>query len=243
MKIFRPLSWLYRIYFLLLFFGSLLLLYPAFYYFLNKESRHNYAFKLKRFWAYVLSLGSFAPLVVKRKYKSLPEPPYIICANHTSFIDIIYMYIMFPDLFLFMGKKELLKWPLFGVFFRKMDIAVNRRNPKEALRALEQVSREIEKGKSFALFPEGTIPTTVPKMKPFKNGAFNLAIKHQIPIVPVTFKNNYKILEEALWGKARPGIARAVIHEPVNVKGMTEQDLVTLRTQIFQLINAELDEH
>lgn len=239
MKIFRPLSWIYRIYFLLVFFGSLALLYPLFYYLLNKEGRHPKAFALKRAWAYFLSLANFAPLKVSRpQHFELPEAPYIICANHTSFLDIIYMYIIFPDLFLFMGKKELLKWPLFGIFFRKMDIAVNRRSPKEALKSLELASAEINKGKSFALFPEGTIPPSVPKMKPFKNGAFNLAIKHQIPIVPVTFLNNYKILDEKLGGKACPGIAKTVIHAPIETKGLTEEDLIPLRTHVFETIES-----
>jgi 1-acyl-sn-glycerol-3-phosphate acyltransferase len=244
MKIFRPLGWIYRIYFALVFFASLFVLYPFFWYLLNDEKRHPRAFKLKRKWAYFLSIASLAPLKVKRpKDFKLPPPPYIICANHTSFLDIIYMYIMFPDLFLFMGKKELLKWPLFGIFFRKMDIAVDRSNPRAAVESLKLVSAEIQKGKSFALFPEGTIPATVPVMKSFKNGAFTVAIENQVPIIPVTFLTNHEILAENPSGIARPGIARVIIHNPVETKGLTSEDLIPLRTQLFDIIKAGLDEY
>jgi 1-acyl-sn-glycerol-3-phosphate acyltransferase len=244
MKILRPLGFVYRLYFALIFFGSLFVLYPAFYYLLDKEERHPKAFKLKRAWAYFLTIACLAPIVVKRDESfQLPPPPYIICANHTSFLDIIYMYVMFPDLFLFMGKSELLKWPLFGIFFRKMDIAVNRKNPRAAVDSLRLVTAEIQKGKSFALFPEGTIPATVPVMKGFKNGAFSVAIENQVPIVPVTFLNNHLIMSEHLTGSAHPGIARAIVHNPIATEGMTMEDLIPLRTQIFQIIKSGQHEH
>lgn len=244
MKILRPLGWIYRLYFALLFFGSLLILYPAFYYLLDKEERHPKAFKLKRRWAYFLSIASLAPIKVTRPTNyTLPPPPYIICANHTSFLDIIYMYIIFPDLFLFMGKSELLKWPLFGIFFRKMDIAVNRRNPREAIESLKLVTAEIKKGKCFALFPEGTIPNTVPVMKAFKNGAFTVAIENQVPIVPLTFLNNHRILSERLNGTAHPGIAKVVLHEAVTTTGLSMEDLIPLRTQVYNIIKSGQHEH
>jgi len=124
-----------------------------------------------------------------------------------------------------------------------MDIAVDRSNPRAAIESLKLVSAEIQKGKSFALFPEGTIPTTVPVMKSFKNGAFTVAIENQVPIIPVTFLTNHEILAENPSGMARPGIARVVIHNPVETKGLTPEDLIPLRTQLFDIIKAGLDEY
>ena len=175
----------------------------------------------------------------------LPEPPYVICCNHSSYIDIIQMYNVIPRYFLFIGKYELLKWPLFNMFFKGMNIAVNRTDRGEAARAFRKAAQAIDRGTSIAIFPEGTIPAFTPRMKPFKDGAFKLAIEKQVPIVPVTFLNHWRLFgdPEDLLSRGHPGIARAVVHPAVETRGLTDADLVVLRHRLFDLIEAPLLEH
>ncbi len=155
------------------------------------------------------------------------------------------MYRVIPRYFIFMGKDELLKWPLFGLFFRRQDIAVNRRSASGAGRAFTRAKEVLLNGDALAMFPEGTIPKHAPKLKPFKDGAFKLAIECQVPIVPVTFINHWKMLgnAESIWGKARPGVSRVVIHKPVPTAGLTDKDLLALRQQVFNTIETTLKEN
>jgi 1-acyl-sn-glycerol-3-phosphate acyltransferase len=143
-----------------------------------------------------------------------------------------------------MGKQELDKAPLFRIFFREMNILVDRSSNTASHRAFMRAGQDIDKGDSVFLFPEGTI-SSFGKLRGFKNGAFKLAIDKQVPIVPVTYLNNWKLLQNGGFFKAhgRPGISRVVIHEPIPTAGMTEKDLVSLRTKVYEIIQKELDDY
>lgn len=239
--VFMPFRLLYKLWVGFVFFMSLIVLYIPFRILLYTENRYQKAFVLKRIWSWFLSVFMLMP--VRKKFLApLPEPPYVVCSNHSSYIDTVLMYRVIPRYFLFMGKYELLKWPLFNIFFKGMNIAVNRTSHVEAHKAFMKAEQRIDEGASIAIFPEGTISPNAPEMIKFKNGAFKMAVEKQVPIVPVTFKNNYKLFgdPEVLLSRGRPGISNAVVHPAIPTKGLTENDLVSLRTQVFDVINAEL---
>lgn len=239
--LFLPLRWVYKLYFAGVFFLSLVLLYIPFRVLLYKPRRYRRAFRLKRRWAFFLQWASLVPTRVERRAE-LPASPYVICSNHSSYLDIIQMYNVIPEYFLFMGKYELLKWPLFNIFFKDMNIAVNRGNRIEAANAFRRAAQAIDKDISIAIFPEGTIPVTTPRMKVFKDGAFRLAIEKQVPIVPVTFLDHWRLFGEPteFMSRARPGLARVVVHPAIATKGLTESDLVALRKQVYDTIEEPL---
>ncbi len=239
--LFLPLRWLYKLWVGLVFTISLLVLYIPFRVLLYKPQRYHRAFRLKRIWAAFLQWASVVPLRVHRK-APLPAAPYVICCNHGSYLDIIQMYNVVPAYFLFMGKYELLRWPLFNIFFKGMNIAVNRGSRIEAAKAFRRAAQAIDRGTSIAIFPEGTIPGFAPRLKPFKDGAFKLAIEKQVPIVPITFLDHWRLFGEPaeLFSRARPGISRAVVHAPIPTTGLGEGDLVDLRRRVFETIEAPL---
>ncbi len=179
---------------------------------------------------------------VKNKHYIKKEESYVITPNHSSYLDILILYQTFTQYFVFMGKKELANVPVFNVFFKQMNITVDRKSIRDGKRSMEKCSAELDKGHSVVLFPEGTISAIVPEMLKFKNGAFKLAIEKQVPVIPITFLTNYKRLEMSglFSGKAGPGIARTIIHEPISTKGMTEENIPALRDKVFNIINAEL---
>lgn len=239
--LFLPLRWLYKLWFVLVFFTSLLVLYIPFRILLYTPQRYVKAFRLKRVWARYLAWASGVPPRIVRS-APLPEPPYVICCNHGSYIDIIQMYNVIPRYFLFIGKYELLKWPLFNIFFKGMNIAVNRGDRAEAAKAFRKAAHAIDRGISIAIFPEGTIPAHAPRMKSFKDGAFKLAVEKQVPIVPVTFMDHWRYFGEPLelLSRARPGIARVVIHDPIPTAGLTDADVVGLRRKVYEVIEGPL---
>ena len=232
---------LYKLWFVLVFLASLVVLYIPFRILLRKPSGYPAAFKLMRMWGGFLALFSLVPLRIQWEQR-MPPPPYIVCLNHGSYLDIIHTFNVLPEYFLFMGKQELLRWPLFNIFFKDMHIAVNRDNGMEAARALLKAGQALDRGISVSIFPEGTIPKSAPRMLPFKDGAFRLAIKKQVPIVPITFLDNWKLLgdPEDLWSRARPGIARVIVHAAIPTEGLGPADVNNLRQRAFEAVEAPL---
>ena len=239
-----PFRLAFKLWFFLVFVVSMVTLYLPFKFLLYREERYRAAFKLKRIWGFFLQWVSLVPQRTEWR-GPLPEPPYVIVANHSSYIDIVHMFNLIPDYFLMMGKYELQRWPLFRIFFKGMDIAVNRGSHNEAAKAFRRAAAALDRGDCVALFPEGTIPLDVPRMKPFKDGAFRMAVEKQVPIVPVTFTNHWRLFgdPEDLLSRGHPGIARAVVHPSVPTLGLTEADVITLRKQVFALIEGPLLEY
>ena len=143
-----------------------------------------------------------------------------------------------------MAKFELNKAPLFNIFFKDMQISVNRESRLNSHKAFIRAGEELDMGHNVFIFPEGTIFSNG-VLRNFKNGPFKLAIEKQVPILPITFKNNWRLLQNGGFFKSygRPGISTAIIHPPIQTKGMTEENIVDLRTKVFNLINDTLNKN
>ena len=100
-----------------------MLLYLPFRILLSREEWYGKAFQLKKFWSGLLQKMIFCP--VRYEVRSpLPEGAFIIASNHSSHLDTVFLYRIMPRYFAFVGKGELLKWPLFRLFFRTSDMAL-----------------------------------------------------------------------------------------------------------------------
>jgi 1-acyl-sn-glycerol-3-phosphate acyltransferase len=236
---------LWKLLFILNFVLGLLILYPLFFIFLSRKEWFPKAFKLKIFWArWILTIpGLFVKIKRETHENTLPQPA-VYCANHASYIDIVISYLVIPNYFVFMGKQELGKIPLFRIFFRDMNILVDRNNNSSAHKAFMRAGSDIDKGHSTFIFPEGGISSNG-KLRGFKNGAFKLAIEKQVPIIPITYLNNWKHLQNGGFFKVfgRPGVCRVVVHQPIPTIGMTENDLISLRTKVHDIIKNELENY
>lgn len=213
---------------------------------LMKEENFEKVFRLKVMTARLILFLDFIFIKKLKQPKNLPEGPYVICSNHSSYLDIIQMYPILPRTkFMFIGKAELLRWPIISIFFKKMDIDVNRQKRHSAMKSIIRAKKEIAKGWSIVIYPEGKIPYNTPKLNEFKSGAFKMAIEEQVPILPITLIDTWKLfdVDPPLSAPARPGISRVVIHDPISTKGMDKKDLVTLRQQTFDVINAPLEQY
>lgn len=189
----------------------------------------------------LFNAGIFPKII--RKTKLLNGRPYVLCPNHCSYLDIVTTYIAIPEYFHFMGKAELKNIPLFGHFFKEMNIPVDRASIMSSHRAFQRAKEDIDKGISVAIFPEATIPETAPKLKVFKNGAFKLAIEKQVPVIPIVFLDNWKRMPDGILRRmfaGGPGISRMIIHDPVETTGMTENDLAALKNKVYKIIDETL---
>ncbi len=202
------------------------------------------AYSLKKVWAFLICL--FAGIIPVIKYQKKFEWPKkcVVAANHTSYLDICFSVFYMKHTTLFVAKIELMKAPLFKIFFKAMDVPVDRKTRIGSHKAFVDSGKKIDQGYGMCIYPEGTIGDEG-VMRPFKNGPFKLAIEKQIPIIPVANLNNWKLLQNGGFFKSfgRPGIARIVVGAPIETKGMTEENLVDLRNQVRDFIQNELDKY
>lgn len=232
-------GWIGAVWFVWWFFISFLILYPLFALFLSREKWYPKANKLRKTWAWFLVIINFIRVKGKRE-GAVFKGPAIYVSNHTSYIDIIAFGLFFPEKGCFMAKKELAKIPLFGIFFRTVDIGVDRSSAVAAHRSFMLAAERIRQGYSIIIFPEGTIWKFAPKLKPFKNGAFKLAIDNHVPVIPVTFHNNYKILPDEKF-EFYPGTLNYKIHRVETTDNLKGEDSDSFRDKIFTIIEGELN--
>jgi 1-acyl-sn-glycerol-3-phosphate acyltransferase len=218
-----------------------LFFFPLVVLFISREKWFPIVFKLIKCWAYYCLWVSGIRYHITSEAKLNPNVAYIFCPNHSSILDIIVSYVAIPQYFHFMGKAELTKIPLFKIFFKRMNISVDRSSLKASYGAYQRAHDDLQKGISIGIFPEATIPDCTPKLGPMKNGAFKLAIENQIAIVPITYVNTWKIMpdiDKTCGGK--PGTVFIYLHQPIATKGMTAADLKTLREATAASIESKL---
>ncbi|MNJ83424.1 2-acyl-glycerophospho-ethanolamine acyltransferase [compost metagenome] len=215
----------------LIFVTTLLFFYPFICITLARVSWRKWSFPINVVWSYTVRILSFIWVHRVRKVK-LPKGPYLIVSNHTSYFDIFIMYSLLPrHRFLFMGKSEILSYPLMKTFFKKLNIPVYRNDRIKSAKSFIQAKNAIKDGWSIVIFPEGGIPDfDLPQMAPFKEGAFKLSKNAQIPIVPITFLDHYHMFSDPdqVLGYAHPGISRVYMHDIISVEkqnGMSETEL------------------
>jgi len=183
-------------------------------------------------------------IVSRKKNSLLPEPPYIIVANHTSYLDIFFMYSLFPkNPFVFLGKSEILSYPIIRTYFQDLNVPVFRDNKRKSARSYMEALKKVEEGYSLVIFPEGGIPDNeIPRMRHFKEGAFKLAKSCKIPVIPVTFTNNFKLFSDPTHhhGTAHPGVSKVHIHSYIPKEQVIDMPLSDLASLCFYTINQPL---
>lgn len=233
---------IWKLWFALCFCIPFLIMFPIFYVAL-RMGKVDAVFKLKRFWARIISIFSFVYPQIQYTSKKYHLPkPCVVVSNHTSYLDIVFSPFYIDHTAVFMGKAELLKIPLFKYFFVYLDIPVKRASASESHKALIKTGKAIDNNLSVVIYPEGTIGDKG-KLRAFKNGAFKLAIEKQVPIVPVVNLNNWWFLENGGFFKSngRPGFPKIVVGDPIYTKGMTEENIVDLKEKVYTFTQNELD--
>lgn len=153
--------------------------------------------------------------------------------------DIMLMLVTVKNPFVFVGKKELSKIPLFGFFYKRTCILVDRNDAKSRQTVFLRAQRRLRQGLSVCIFPEGGVPDENVVLDDFKDGAFRLAINHQIPVVPITFIDNKKRFSWSFFSGS-PGIMRVKVHHFVQTKELTKKDTKCLNLKSHQIILEQL---
>lgn len=209
----------------------------------RKPNLHRLAFQGFVVWSWTFRILCFYH-VNRIQSAKLPEGPIIFAPNHASFLDIFLLPSLFPNHpFLFMGKAEILSYPIIRAYFKSFNIPVFRDNKIKAAKSFITAKKALNNKWSLVIFPEGGIPDWErPRMMEFKDGAFLLAKGTNATIIPITFENNFRLFSDPdnWFGPARPGISKVIIHEPLYSDIINKLTVEELKTHCFNTINAPL---
>uniref|UniRef100_UPI004047075A lysophospholipid acyltransferase family protein n=1 Tax=Flavobacterium sp. TaxID=239 RepID=UPI004047075A len=234
-----PLTLLYRIWFYILVLVPIIVLFPFIFATILSEKTYSIFFKIARLWSKIILIGMGFNYKIEGSEVFEDGKSYMLVANHTSMTDIMLMLIAVKNHpFVFVGKKELAKIPLFGFIYKRVCILVDRANSKSRYQVFERAQKRIEQG--LSIFPEGGVPEEHIILDEFKDGAFRIAIEHGLPIVPMVFFDNKKRLSYTFFSGS-PGKMRAKIFPIIETKGKTLEDRHELKKQVRQIILAPLE--
>jgi len=231
---------LWRIWFYLLAAVPVILLFPLLASLLLFPKGYRPFFWIARnIWSRFVLLGM--GFRVRKAFKAHfdPKKSYLLVANHSSYIDIMLMFASAPNPFVFVGKKELVKIPFFGYLYKRAAIMVDRSSSKSRYGVYGRARKVLDQGYSVCIFPEKEYLDETILLNPFKQGAFRIAIEHQLPICPMVFLDCKRKFP---WYTTHgyPGELRVDIHPPIPTAGLKMEDIPELQQKTYELIHSEL---
>ena len=229
----------YRVWFYVLVALPIIVMLPLLVISILKESWYPYFFRMARLWAWFILLGMGFKVKIEREQLPQARKSYMFVANHTSMADIMLMLATVKNPFVFVGKAELAKIPLFGFFYRRTCILVDRSNQQSRQAVFKRAQKRLNQGMSICIFPEGGVTENGVLLDEFKDGAFRLAINHQIPIVPIVFADNKKRFSFNFFSGG-PGIMRAKMLHFMPTVGLTKKETKMLNSEVRGLILEQL---
>src|SRR5579863_1199787 len=184
-----------------------------------------------RAWSWLIMKTILSPVKVTGLGKIDTSKPHVYAVNHASAMDIPVLYVHLPFQFRIVFKKELLAYPNVGWQLKRSgQVCIDQQKPTNSLTAIRSAVKSLKAGMPLVIYPEGG-RTPDGEIKPFLPGAFFLAIKAQVDIVPVALVGTYELLPMDTYHiKCRPLEMR--VGEPISTAGLTARDLEALSAKV-----------
>ena len=184
-----------------------------------------------RAWSWLIMKTILSPVKVTGLDKIDTSKPHVYAVNHASAMDIPVLYVYLPFQFRIVFKKELLAYPVVGWQLKRSgQVCIDQQKPTNSIAAIRSAVKSLKAGKPLVIYPEGG-RTPDGEIKPFLPGAFFLAIKAQVDIVPVALIGTYELLPMDTYHiKCRPLEMR--VGEPISTAGMTMRDMETVSAKV-----------
>lgn len=234
-----PFLLIWRVWFYILIFITIIIMVPFLLVLTSKEEYYPTFWKMVRLWAKVLIYGMGFRLKIQADEVLDRNKSYMFCPNHASLMDPFVLIALSKNPIVFVGKQEFVKIPIFGFFYKRVVIMVDRSSPKSRKRVYEMAKKRLQNGVSMAIFPEGLVPTENVILAPFKNGAFSLAIEYEIPIVPQVYLDGKRLFSWDFF-KGGPGVFRIRQHKFIQTKDLEQSDMQKLKEKTFNIIYNDL---
>lgn len=184
-----------------------------------------------RAWSWMIMKTILSPVKVTGLEKIDTTKTHVYASNHASALDIPVLYVNLPFEFRIAFKKELLSYPVVGWHLkRSRQICIDQQNPSHSISSIRAALKGLKQGLPLVIFPEGG-RTPDGEIKPFLQGAFFLAIKAQVDIVPIALVGTYELLPMDTYHiKCRPLEMR--VGEPIPTAGLTLRDMEALSAKV-----------
>lgn len=217
---------IYTVYVAILAGVSLLILYAVSRIFSAKTTQ-----KFCRNLGHVLLPACLCPVSIVNKAHINRGEPVIYVANHSSYIDALIATIVAPLGTRFVAKKEVFSAPILGHVIKVLGhLPIDRTNMSRGMDDTRDIQAALEEGHSIFIFPEGTFSYAA-GLRPFRLGAFKIAVEAQVPVVPISIKGARKVLRDGSW-LMRPNHIKVVICEAIRPAGHEWQDVTHLRQTV-----------
>lgn len=188
---------------------------------LTRGTRHIYV--LGRFCVRVSGAIAGIRVDIEGLDKISQGETYLFLSNHQGNADGPVLLHAIPRDWKALVKYEMMRLPVLSVIMRYAKfVPIERRNPQQARTAINNGAAMLSQGFSFITFPEGT-RSRDGQLGTFKKGAFIMAIKAQVPVVPVTLDGSGDVQPPGRY-KMNPGTIRVVFHDPIPTRGMEIED-------------------
>jgi len=193
-----------------------------------------------RTWARSVLISGGARVHLHNPERISKEQGAVYISNHVSWFDVFVLAAELPH-YSFIAKSELRKIPLFGYGAEAVGIVfLDRDNRKAAFESYKLAAKEVERGRSIVVYPEGTRGRDY-HLRPFKKGPFVLAIASQCPIIPTIVHGSREVMAKGSF-RVRPGVIDVHFLEPIETKGLTYDDRAELMMRVWtRMANAMRD--
>ncbi|MCL6523072.1 MAG: 1-acyl-sn-glycerol-3-phosphate acyltransferase [Thermoflavifilum sp.] len=196
-----------------------------------------------RVWMYVFLPLAGCPFRISGKEHVQQGGPFVIVANHRSFMDILVMTPFVPGVNKTLAKKEFASIPVFNLIYKAGSVLVDRKNPASRAKSLEEMKHVLAQGMHIIIYPEGTRNISSEPLRSFQDGAFALAIDTQRPILPAVLLHTGKILPPKAGLYFRPHHIELHFLPPVAVEGLNRSQIGQLKQQVFDLMRDYYIQH
>lgn len=188
-----------------------------------------------RTWSWLIMKTILSPVKVIGLDKIDTSRPHVYAVNHASAMDIPVLYVNLPFQFRIVFKKELLAYPIVGWQLKRSgQVCIDQQKPTNSIAAIRSAVKSLKAGMPLVIFPEGG-RTSDGEIKPFLPGAFFLALKAQVDIVPVALIGTYELLPMDTYHiKCRPLEMR--VGQPISTAGLTMRDLEALSVRVQKAV-------
>src|SRR5713226_3417403 len=188
-----------------------------------------------RLWSQLIMKTVFSPVKVTGLEKIDTSKPHVYAVSHASALDIPVLYVYLPFQFRIVFKQELLSYPIVGWHLKRSgQVCINQQNPAASIGGIRSALKSLKGGMPLVIFPEGG-RTPDGQIKPFLPGAFFLAIKAQVDIVPVALVGTYELLPMNTYHiKCRPLEMR--VGQPIPTAGLKGHDMETLSAKVQRAV-------
>jgi 1-acyl-sn-glycerol-3-phosphate acyltransferase len=179
--------------------------------------------RIIRWWARSIVRGAGIDLRGERVEALVGEQRFILVANHYSYFDIPCILAAIPQPIRFMAKVSLFKIPIFGwAIGRAGFIPIDRKNRRTAVKSFDAAGQRIRRGNTIVVFPEEG-RTHERTLRPFQRGAFLLAIRSGLPIVPLAVDGTYDVLRVGAK-RVTPGIVTIKVGTPIATEAISVRE-------------------